>query len=267
MHYVYILRLENGQFYVGYTTNIDDRLARHKRGEACRTTERISVETVEFYAAFRREDRARTFEKYLKSSSGFAFSPSKTTEFSVDEKDFSVDTVREFKKKNTKALSQPGNHLGLWKSNGRMYLDVSQVGDASAATLGKAQNSHQLAVFDLETFTEIPTGTIENEVYTPLDEATRLFDKHRRQVRGSDRAGGDGSETEVRPNDGGGRTGSKATATELERAAQGLQEVNARSLLSYAIQQSYSCTLCCPVRSLRTAHLWRHFEERLRHAR
>lgn len=73
MHYVYILRLKNGQFYVGYTANIDDRLGRHLRGEACRTTERIPADSIEFYSAFKSEEKARAFEKYLKSSSGFAF--------------------------------------------------------------------------------------------------------------------------------------------------------------------------------------------------
>ena len=73
MHYVYILNLKNGQKYVGYTTNIDDRYARHVRGEACETTERIPVESLDFYAAFKDEQKARDFEKYLKSSSGFAF--------------------------------------------------------------------------------------------------------------------------------------------------------------------------------------------------
>ena len=73
MHYVYILRLENGQYYTGYTTNIDDRFARHLRGGACTTTERISASSVQFYAAFQSEKLARDFEKYLKSSSGFAF--------------------------------------------------------------------------------------------------------------------------------------------------------------------------------------------------
>lgn len=73
MHYVYILGLDNGQKYIGYSTNIDDRMARHMRGEACKTTERIPMESLEFYAAFRSEQKARDFEKYMKSSSGFAF--------------------------------------------------------------------------------------------------------------------------------------------------------------------------------------------------
>ena len=73
MHYVYILKLETGQHYVGYTANLDDRLARHARGEACTTTERMPMESIHFYAAFESEKKARDFEKYLKSSSGFAF--------------------------------------------------------------------------------------------------------------------------------------------------------------------------------------------------
>lgn len=73
MHYVYIFRLKNGQHYIGYTTDIDDRLGRHLCGKACATTQRVPVDSLEFYAAFRTEERARSFETYLKSSSGFAF--------------------------------------------------------------------------------------------------------------------------------------------------------------------------------------------------
>lgn len=73
MSYVYILRLENGQHYVGYTANLDDRLARHMSGDAFATTKRVPMEKIVFYSAFAVEKRARDFEKYLKSSSGFAF--------------------------------------------------------------------------------------------------------------------------------------------------------------------------------------------------
>ena len=73
MHYVYILQLENGQHYVGSTANIDDRLARHEGGVACRTTERMPMKDMAFYAAFQSKEKAKAFERYLKSSSGFAF--------------------------------------------------------------------------------------------------------------------------------------------------------------------------------------------------
>ncbi len=73
MHYVYILKLQSGQHYIGYTANLEDRLARHAKGEACTTTERMPMESMNFYAAFESEQKARDFENYLKSSSGFAF--------------------------------------------------------------------------------------------------------------------------------------------------------------------------------------------------
>jgi predicted GIY-YIG superfamily endonuclease len=37
-HYVYILRLSNGQLYVGSTDDPARRLAEHQAGTACRTT-------------------------------------------------------------------------------------------------------------------------------------------------------------------------------------------------------------------------------------
>lgn len=72
MHYVYILKLQSGQHYIGYTANLNDRLARHAKGEACATTGRMHMDSINFYAAFESEKKARDFEKYLKSSSGFA---------------------------------------------------------------------------------------------------------------------------------------------------------------------------------------------------
>jgi putative endonuclease len=37
-HFIYILHLSNGQFYVGSTENLDRRLAEHQAGSGCRTT-------------------------------------------------------------------------------------------------------------------------------------------------------------------------------------------------------------------------------------
>ena len=82
MFYVYILKLANSQHYVGYTSNLNDRLTRHACGTACTTTERVRVESVAFYAAFTSEKLARNFEKYLKSSSGFAFRNKRLTDAS-----------------------------------------------------------------------------------------------------------------------------------------------------------------------------------------
>ena len=73
MHYVYILRLQNGQHYVGSTADLEERVVQHGRGEACRTTARIPMNDVAFFAAFQMREKAEAFERYLKSSSGFAF--------------------------------------------------------------------------------------------------------------------------------------------------------------------------------------------------
>ena len=72
MHYVYILKLENGQHYVGCTQDLKERLEKHKH-HAVPTTSRIRPEELVFYAAFKNKEKAYDFEKYLKSSSGFAF--------------------------------------------------------------------------------------------------------------------------------------------------------------------------------------------------
>lgn len=72
MFYVYILELENGQFYAGFTKDLKARLEKHDH-HSVPTTSRIRPNDLAFYAAFRDEKKALDFEKYLKSSSGFAF--------------------------------------------------------------------------------------------------------------------------------------------------------------------------------------------------
>jgi putative endonuclease len=72
MHYVYILKLENGQHYIGCTQDLEKRIEKHEH-HAVPTTSRIRPEDCVFYAAFQNKEKAYAFEKYLKSSSGFAF--------------------------------------------------------------------------------------------------------------------------------------------------------------------------------------------------
>ena len=72
MHFVYILKLKNGDYYVGETSNLRNRIEGHLKGNT-KTTTRIKPAEVVFYAAFKTKIRALNFEKYLKSSSGFAF--------------------------------------------------------------------------------------------------------------------------------------------------------------------------------------------------
>lgn len=72
MFYVYILSLENGQFYIGFTRDLKRRLGKHSHGEV-RTTAKMPPRELVFYAAFTSETKAFEFERYLKTSSGFAF--------------------------------------------------------------------------------------------------------------------------------------------------------------------------------------------------
>lgn len=72
MHYVYILSLENREFYCGYTGDLKDRLRRHNQGST-KFTRDHTPDSLMFYAAFHSERTALDFEKYLKSSSGKAF--------------------------------------------------------------------------------------------------------------------------------------------------------------------------------------------------
>ena len=72
MYYVYILKLNNNQHYVGCTQDLKQRLKKHKH-HGVPTTSRIRPEELVFYAAFKNDEKAYAFEKYLKSSSGFAF--------------------------------------------------------------------------------------------------------------------------------------------------------------------------------------------------
>lgn len=72
MHFVYILKLTNEQYYIGETGNLENRIKQHFQGNT-KTTIRVRPKELVFYAAFKTKARALAFERYLKSSSGFAF--------------------------------------------------------------------------------------------------------------------------------------------------------------------------------------------------
>lgn len=73
MYFVYIAKLDNNKFYTGFTSDIVERIKRHKRKNPTLTTTKNKIIELVFYVAFKEKKRALDFEKYLKSSSGFAF--------------------------------------------------------------------------------------------------------------------------------------------------------------------------------------------------
>jgi putative endonuclease len=75
MTYVYILRSEVDpeRYYVGLTHDLRNRLPSHNAGRVPHTS-KYRPWRLNTYVAFSDENRAVLFEKYLKSSSGRAFS-------------------------------------------------------------------------------------------------------------------------------------------------------------------------------------------------
>lgn len=74
MYYVYLLRsLKNSsKTYIGYTTNIEQRLETHNSGGSIYTKQERPWRLV-MYLAFDSEEKALSFERYIKVGSGSAF--------------------------------------------------------------------------------------------------------------------------------------------------------------------------------------------------
>ena len=74
MYYVYILKSINHpeKIYVGYTTDIDNRLTVHNDGGSVYTA-KYKPWVLHGCVTFHEESKAIVFEKYLKSGSGKAF--------------------------------------------------------------------------------------------------------------------------------------------------------------------------------------------------
>lgn len=74
MYYVYFLRSINNpsKTYIGYTTNLKQRLATHDSGGSIHTKLDRPWKLV-MYLAFDSEQKAIEFEKYIKVGSGHAF--------------------------------------------------------------------------------------------------------------------------------------------------------------------------------------------------
>ena len=75
VQYVYILRSESNpdRHYVGTTRDLRERLRRHNSGSVSHTAKYVPWR-IKTYLAFEDTDRAMSFERYLKSASGRAFS-------------------------------------------------------------------------------------------------------------------------------------------------------------------------------------------------
>ena len=70
MYYVYVLKSKSdGKFYVGYTTNLRDRVQKHQYGEVLSTRSHRPFELI-FYEGYKCMEDAKRRERYLKTSKG-----------------------------------------------------------------------------------------------------------------------------------------------------------------------------------------------------
>ena len=74
MYYVYLLRsIKNSiKTYIGYTTDLKQRLETHNSGGSIHTKQNMPWKLV-VYLVFDSEEKALAFEKYIKVGSGHAF--------------------------------------------------------------------------------------------------------------------------------------------------------------------------------------------------
>lgn len=73
MYYAYILESEkDSSRYIGVTADLKKRLQEHNTGNSRYSSTKRPFKLI-WYASFTDKRRALQFEKYLKSSSGYAF--------------------------------------------------------------------------------------------------------------------------------------------------------------------------------------------------
>jgi putative endonuclease len=73
MFYTYILKSKvDESYYIGFTEDLKNRLKIHNQKRSRYSSSRAPFE-IAWYAAFTDKKKSVEFEKYLKSSSGFAF--------------------------------------------------------------------------------------------------------------------------------------------------------------------------------------------------
>jgi predicted GIY-YIG superfamily endonuclease len=72
MYYVYVLVCKDKKPYTGCTSNLKERIERHKKGNVPATRDRLPIKLVSYFA-FSDKYKAFNLEKYLKSGSGRVF--------------------------------------------------------------------------------------------------------------------------------------------------------------------------------------------------
>ena len=70
MYYVYVLRSQlDGKLYIGYTTNLRNRMQKHNNGEVTSTKSRRPFELI-FYEGYKSMEDVKRRERYFKTTKG-----------------------------------------------------------------------------------------------------------------------------------------------------------------------------------------------------
>lgn len=77
---VYILKCSDNTYYVGCTSNFEERMIRHQKGQVAYTSSRLPIKPVHL-SVFYDKYKAYEFEIYLKSGSGRAFAKKRLHSF------------------------------------------------------------------------------------------------------------------------------------------------------------------------------------------
>ena len=72
MFYVYILKLNQSKNYIGFSSNLRQRIKDHMINNVSQTKNYKNKRLI-YYSAFKSKLKALRFEKYLKTPSGFSF--------------------------------------------------------------------------------------------------------------------------------------------------------------------------------------------------
>ncbi len=70
MHYAYILRNKDESLYIGYSSNLKQRISDHFNGKGCKTTKSKEDWKLIYYEAYLTKEDAVGREKFLKGGSG-----------------------------------------------------------------------------------------------------------------------------------------------------------------------------------------------------
>jgi putative endonuclease len=73
MYFVYVLHsLKDSKLYIGYSKNIEKRIAQHMMGKVVATKHRLPLQLI-YYEAYLEKQDAKGREKFLKGGSGHKY--------------------------------------------------------------------------------------------------------------------------------------------------------------------------------------------------